>query len=147
MSECCLFFYQFLCSQSGIHSIGMAFGRFHASPHGNPFYRINMSPHLLLRFSRILKELGEIGMTFHELVAGLDAGSGFTDADDPGAAAVCRESLRSARCEQISFIFTLFLEKTHENLTESCRCLWDPLGSPRITLEKNWRRSGRSRQF
>ena len=44
MSECCLFFYQFLCSQSGIHSIGMAFGRFHASPHGNPFYRINMSP-------------------------------------------------------------------------------------------------------
>ena len=43
-------------------------------------------------FVKNLIELDEIGMTFHELVAGLDAGSGFTDADDPGAAAGARRA-------------------------------------------------------
>ena len=203
MSECCLFFYQFLCGQSAIHSIGMAFGRFHASPHGNPFYRINISPTFCCVSQEFWKNWVKLAWPFmNSLLAWTPAPASqtlttqelqpvhgepqistlWTDLQlawpfmnsllawtpAPASQTLTTQELQPVHGEpQISTLWTDFIHlhpisgkthaysclyvvfnaykmKTWQNPADAFGILWGP---PRITLEKNWRRSGRSRQF
>ena len=160
MSECCLFFYQFLCGQSGIHSIGMAFGRFHASPHGNPFYRINMSPTFCCVSQEFWKNWVKLAWPFmNSLLAWTPALASQTLTTqelqpvhgEPQISTLWTDFIHlhpiSGKTHAYSCLYVVFNAykmKTWQNPADAFGILWGP---PRITLEKSWRRSGRSRQF